>query len=51
MTNEQLRKRAEKLIREGRMPTLSEVCEAVLEARRKYALLIRRAQREAKERK
>jgi hypothetical protein len=44
---EQLRKHAEKLIREGRMPTLEELTAAVLQARQKYAVSIRRARREA----
>ena len=51
MTEQQLRKRAEKLIREGKMPTLSELTAAILETRKVYANKIRRARREAKEAK
>lgn len=46
---EKLRQRAAKLVATGKMPSLDEVCAAVLEARRKYANQIRRARREARE--
>jgi hypothetical protein len=49
VTEQQLRKRAEKLLREGRMPSLAELSQTVLEARKKYGLKIRRARREARE--
>lgn len=47
-TEEQMRREVERLIKRGKMPTLEELCAAVLEARKKYTLKIRRAQREAK---
>jgi hypothetical protein len=49
MTNEQLRERAENLIREKRMPSIEKLSSAILEMRRKYAAQIRMARREAKE--
>jgi hypothetical protein len=49
MTEQQLCKRADKLLREGRMPTLQELSAAILATRRKFAIPIRRARREAKE--
>lgn len=48
-TEEQMRREAERLIKSGKMPTLEELCAAVLESRRKYANAIRRAKRESKE--
>ncbi|HKM67175.1 MAG TPA: hypothetical protein VJX70_08420 [Candidatus Acidoferrum sp.] len=42
-----LRRRAEKLIREGRLPSLARLSQAILEARKKYAIRIRRARHEA----
>jgi hypothetical protein len=48
MTNEQLRERAEKLIREERMPSIEKLSSVILEMRRKYAAQIRMAQREAR---
>ena len=48
LTEKQLQHEAEKLIREGRMPSLETLCTAVLEARKKYANQIRRARREAR---
>lgn len=44
-----LQREAERLIKSGKMPTLDELCAAVLEARTKYANQIRRARREAHE--
>jgi len=44
MNEQQLRKEAA-----GKMPSLEEMCQAVLEARKKYAVKIRRARREARE--
>jgi hypothetical protein len=49
MTDEQLRKRAEKLIREDRMPSIEKLSSMILEMRGKYAAQIRMARREAKE--
>jgi hypothetical protein len=50
MNNEEkMRKCVEKLIVSGKIPSLAEVTSAILEARRKYALAIRRARREEKE--
>jgi hypothetical protein len=41
-----LRRRAEKLIREGRLPSLAKLSEEILQTRQKYAILIRRARRD-----
>jgi hypothetical protein len=49
MSEEQLPKEAERLIRTGKMPSSEKLCEAVLETRMKYAVKIRRARREAQE--
>ncbi len=49
MTEEELRREAERLIKAGKMPTLRELSAAVLEVRKRYASQIRRARREAKE--
>jgi hypothetical protein len=46
-----MRREVERLIKSGKMPTLEELCAAVLESRRKYANAIRRARRESKEAK
>ena len=43
-----LEREAEKLIREGRMPSLDEVLQAVLETRCKFVPLIRAARAESK---
>ena len=48
MNEKQMQREIEKLQREGRMPTLRELSNAVLEARREYMLKIRRARREDK---
>jgi vacuolar-type H+-ATPase subunit H len=48
MNEQQMREEAERLIKSGKMPSLEEVCAAVLEARKKYANQIRRARREAR---
>jgi hypothetical protein len=48
MTEEQLRREAQKLIAAGKMPTLEELCRVVLESRMKYTLKIRRARREGR---
>jgi len=48
LTQKQLQQEAERLVREGRMPSLQELCAAVLEARKEYANKIRRARREAR---
>jgi hypothetical protein len=49
MNEQQLRKEAERLIKTGKMPSLEELCEAVLKTRIKYAVKIRRARRETRE--
>ena len=49
LSERELRVEAERLIKTGRMPTLTALCAAVLEARGKYANQIRRARREARE--
>jgi hypothetical protein len=49
MTEQKLRKEAERLIKTGKMPSLEQLCEAVLETRMTYANKIRRARREDRE--
>jgi hypothetical protein len=49
MSEEELRREAERLIETGKMLTLQELSAAVLEARKRHANQIRRARREAKE--
>ena len=44
-----LERDAKHLVKSGKMPTLDELCAAVLEVRVKYANQIRRARREARE--
>lgn len=46
LNEKELRREAERLIKAGKMPSLEELCAAVLEARKKYANQIRRARRE-----
>jgi hypothetical protein len=48
MTDEQLRKRAKKLIREDHMPSIEKLSSVILEMRRIYAAQIRMARREAR---
>jgi hypothetical protein len=48
MNEQQLRKEAERLIKAGKMPTLDELTQAILNTRREYATKIRRARREGK---
>lgn len=48
MTEEQMRKEAERLIKAGKIPTLDELTRAILSTRREYANKIRRARREGK---
>lgn len=49
MTQEKkMRRLAAKLLREGRMPSISELAAAILEVRKAYANKIRRARREEK---
>jgi hypothetical protein len=43
-----LQRKVERLIREGKMPSLEDVCAAILETRRDFATKIRRARREAR---
>jgi hypothetical protein len=47
-TQKRLQREAARLIREGKMPSLEEVCAAVLETRKEYRLKILRARREAR---
>jgi hypothetical protein len=49
VNDQQLRKEAERLTKNGKMPSLEQLCEAVLETRMTYANKIRRARREARE--
>jgi hypothetical protein len=44
-----LQRKVERLIREGEMPSLEDVCAAILETRKEFANKIRRARREARE--
>lgn len=48
LTQKRLQREAARLIKSGKMPSLEELCAAVLEARKKYANQIRRARREAR---
>ncbi len=47
LSEEAMRRQLAKLVKEGRLPSLEELCAAVLETRKKYATKIRRARREA----
>jgi hypothetical protein len=47
LSERQLRAEAERLVRSGKMPSLAELSQAVLESRKKYAVKIRLARREA----
>jgi hypothetical protein len=49
MTEEQLKREAERLIATGKMPSIEKLASVVLKMRRKYANQIRRARRKAKE--
>ncbi len=51
LSERELRAEAERLVRDGEMPSLSEFSQAVLESRKVYAVKIRRARREAREKK
>ena len=46
---EQLQREVERLIKAGKMPTLDELCAAVLETRKMYVNQIRQARREARQ--
>ena len=48
VSQEQLKRAAERLIKAGKMPTIEELTAVVLKMRMKYALRIRRARREEK---
>ena len=47
MTEEQLKREADRLIANGKMPSLEKLSAVVLKMRPKYAITIRRARREA----
>ena len=47
-TQKPLQREAARIIREGKMPSLEEVCAVVLETRKEYRLKIVRARREAR---
>jgi hypothetical protein len=51
LSEHELRAEAERLVRSGKMPSLSELSQAVLESRKTYTVNIRRARREAREKK
>jgi hypothetical protein len=46
LSPEAMRRALGKLVEEGKLPSLEELCAAVLETRKKYAPRIRRARRE-----
>jgi len=48
LTKQQIKREAERLIRESKMPTLEQLTAVILEARMKYANQIRRARQEGK---
>ena len=47
LSEESMRRQLAKLVEEGKLPSLEDLCAAVLESRRKYRLKILRARREA----
>ena len=47
LSPEALRRQLKKMVEEGTLPSLEDLCAAVLESRRKYRLKILRAKREA----
>jgi hypothetical protein len=47
LSQHELREEAERLVRDGKMPSLADLSQAVLESRKVYAIKIRRARREA----
>jgi hypothetical protein len=47
LSKRQLRAEAERLVRDGEMPSLAELAQAALQVRQKFATKIRRARREA----
>ena len=47
LSAEALRRRLKKMVEEGALPSLEDLCAAVLESRQKYRLKILRARREA----
>jgi hypothetical protein len=49
MSEHELRAEVEKLLREGRMPSLRQVLAAITETKAKYAPRIRRARRDCRE--
>jgi hypothetical protein len=51
LSEEAMRRQLAKLVEEGRLPSLEDLCAAVLISRKKYATKIRRARREAREKK
>lgn len=49
LSEEAMRRQLAKLVEEGKLPSLGDLCAAVLESRKKYANRIRRARREARQ--
>jgi len=49
MTEEQLKREADRLVATGKMPSIEKLASVVLMIRRKYATQIRRARREAQD--
>jgi len=47
LSEDAIRRQLKKLVKEGTLPSLEDLCAAVLESRRKYRLKILRARREA----
>lgn len=51
LSERELRSEAERPVRSGKMPSLAELSQALLESRKVYAVKVRRARREAREKK
>jgi len=49
LSEESMRRQLAKLVEEGKLPSLENLCAAVLESRKIYANRIRRARREARQ--
>ena len=47
LSEDAMRRQLKKLVKEGKLPSLEDLCAAVLESRQKYRLKILRAKREA----
>jgi hypothetical protein len=47
LSEDAIRRQLKKLVKEGKLPSLEDLCAAVLETRKNYAIKIRRARRES----